>query len=348
MPPGKPEKFKNIASLIEKMISSENLSDGDSLPSERNMAAMFGVTQLTVRRALQILVEQGRIYKVPSKGNFVGKRPASSQGNKLIAFIIPENIIYFYNIFAAVESSLWVDGYHFILHISDSSQERERQILTSISELGVDAVVAAPGAGMEDAYKGLDIPLVFFDSFLDGVDAPYVVSDDREGAYQITKYLIGLGHKKIAHIGGGNDVTAVNRKNGWSSALKDNGVEVYEELFLNGRFNRDWGYYAAKELFSGKVEPTAIFCASDFVAAGAFRALRELRVKVPEDCSIVGFGDTSLAIDLSLTSVSQHSEQIAVAISSLLRDILQGKTPYPKENIIKTTPVIRTSSAVSL
>ena len=92
-----------------------------------------------------------------------------------------------------------------------------------------------------------------------------------------------------------------------------------------------------------KHPPTAILCGNDTIAAGAFRFLASKGIRVPEDCSLCGFGNTTVAEDLDLTSVSQHTPKIAEAIRNNLQIIMRGETPSA-ETIINTTLIVRRST----
>jgi GntR family transcriptional regulator len=93
---GKPEKFSNLAEDIRQLIYKEQLKQNETLPSERKLAEIFSVNHLTVRKALKLLEQQGIIYKVPSRGNFVGTKPVVSRTNSLIGLLLPEKEIFFF------------------------------------------------------------------------------------------------------------------------------------------------------------------------------------------------------------------------------------------------------------
>ncbi len=338
MAPGKPEKYTAIARGIERLIVERQLKKGDKLPSERSLAEQFEVTQLTVRRALAALVEQGRIHKEPSRGNFVGPAPRQSSGLGLVAFLVPEHEIYFYSVFAALEKELSAAGLHPVVHITGSSVAKEESLLRYFDANGFDAVIAVPNAECAGVYAEMLTPVVFFDNRIEELDIPSVISDDFGGAFSLTEYLISMGHRRIAHIGGGDDLTAKQRLSGWREALKKHQIEVDESLVMVNSYSRDWGYYAAREMPSEN-PPTALFCANDTLAAGVIRYLHEHNL----NCSVTGFGDTEIAGDLDLTSVSQSCDLIAANICRIVMRLLRHEKPLRRENIIAAAPVIRNS-----
>jgi len=189
----------------------------------------------------------------------------------------------------------------------------------------------------------LSLPLVCFDIFLPDSNAPHVISDDYEGAVMAAKHLLSLGHTAIAHIGSMYDRTAELRHKGLLDTLKQAGVKQPDCYLKVKEPTRQWGYAAAAELFALNNRPTAIFCGNDTIAAGVKRYCSEHGIQVPEQCSLVGFGDTAVAQDLDLTSVSQHTGQIADAIWNLLRRMLDGEQ-VPAETIVPTSLILRNST----
>ena len=188
------------------------------------------------------------------------------------------------------------------------------------------------------AARKLSIPVMFFDNKIDELDIPYVISDDFGGAYGLTEYLISMGHQRIAHIGGGDDITAQQRLAGWKAAMLDHDIMVDESLVMLNSYSRDWGYYAAREILNDN-PPTALFCGNDTLAAGAMRYLHEYNIT----CSVTGFGDTEIAGDLDLTSVNQAQDLIAANIARILSRLLRHEKPLRIENIINAKTVIRNS-----
>lgn len=138
-------------------------------------------------------------------------------------------------------------------------------------------------------------------------------SKSFDGAYEAVSYLIKKGHKKIAHITGDiNQLTAIQRLQGYKKALEDNNIKPSCNLIIKGDYTEASGYNALKKLLQ-KSKPTAIFIANDCMALGAIKAINELNLKIPEDLSIIGFDDIELAryIKPSLSTVKIPFEKMA-------------------------------------
>ena len=340
---GKPEKYLALAEVIRQYIQENKLKRHDMLPPERRMAEMFEVNHLTLRKALRLLEQEKRIYKEPSRGNFVGSRANSGKGRHLVGLLFPDHEIFYYNIFAELEERLSAAGLHPVVHLTHNSRKKEEDILDFVQEQEFAALLAVPNPVCAEKYASLNLPLICFDVCLPESVAPHVVSDDYNGAAMAARHLLSLGHTAIAHIGSMYDRTAELRRNGLIDTLQKHGIALPPSYLKAKEPTRQWGYAAAAELFAMPNPPTAILCGNDTIAAGVRRYCFEHNINVPKQCSLIGFGDTSVAEDLDLTSVSQHTDKIAMALWSLLRRKLDGDD-VPQETMIPTSLILRNST----
>ena len=344
---GKPEKYLALAETIRSYIQEQKLKKNDPLPPERRLAELFDVNHLTLRKALRLLEQEKRIYKEPSRGNFVGTKPNSGKNNQLVGLIFPDHEMFYYNIFAELEERLSSAGLHLVVHLTHNSRKKEEDILEFMQEQEFAALLAVPNPACAEKYAQLSLPLICFDIFLPGSAVPHVVSDDYEGAVMATRHLLALGHTAIAHIGSMYDRTAELRHNGLIDTLQKHGIELPASYLKAKEPTRQWGYAAASELFALPNPPTAIFCGNDTIAAGVRRYCYEHQITIPAQCSLVGFGDTSIAEDLDLTSVSQHTDKIAMALWNLLRLKLNGDETT-QETVIPTSLILRNSTGAKI
>ncbi|WP_297165746.1 LacI family DNA-binding transcriptional regulator, partial [Thermogemmatispora sp.] len=178
-------------------------------------------------------------------------------------------------------------------------------------------------------------PLVLVDNYIPGTDA--VLGNNLDGARLAVEYLISLGHRRIAFMGGPfmaeaaehqgkqpprNRVYTIERRaQGYRLALLEAGLPVLPELYEDGGLSMDGGYLACKRLLERKEQFSALFCANDEMAVGAMKALREAGLRLPEDVSLVGFDDIDMVEHLTpaLTTVRVNKEALgAVALRRLL------------------------------
>jgi DNA-binding LacI/PurR family transcriptional regulator len=193
------------------------------------------------------------------------------------------------------------------------------------------------------------IPYVMIDPAVDpppGV--PSVGASNWAGGVSATEHLLALGHQRIAAIGGfRRKVCSSARIAGYRSALAAAGVRVRTEYIRYGNFSPDLGYLRTLELLDLPEPPTAVFVCSDPMALGAFRALAERGVRVPDDISVVGFDDLPEAgwANPGLTTVRQPlSEMAATAVRTLIR-MMDGEVPESTRTELSTRLVERASTA---
>ena len=177
----------------------------------------------------------------------------------------------------------------------------------------------------------------------------FVEVDNVTGAYTATTHLIRLGRRRIALITGpSGSLAAEDRKRGYLNALQERRVRVDESLIIRGDFTETSGYEEMKRLLPH--EPDAVFVASDSMALGALRALREAGKRVPDEVAVVGFDDIPQAATAnpSLTTVRQPIQQTGVLAVEMLIDILENGGDPPRRIILPTELVIRSSCGSQL
>ena len=177
---------------------------------------------------------------------------------------------------------------------------------------------------------------------------PTVGIDDRSAAADMTRYLMGLGHERIAVIGGPSSHLASQlRFEGFCDAMLDAGREVRSDLIIEGDFTYRSGLDIAEQLFAATELPTAVFAFNDDMAAGAITGAYRARLDVPGDVSIVGFDDTANAASLypPLTTVRQPIRQLAEQAIELLVGQFEGTAGTPAAALLDYEIIERASAA---
>lgn len=215
-------------------------------------------------------------------------------------------------------------GYHLVVEVlkERGDEAKLRRVLNSIR---FDGVVLSPPICDDlvvlNALRASGVPTARIGPGLDAPDMVQVQIDDYRAAYEMTEYLIGKGHKRIAFIKGDpNHACSMERERGYVRALQGHGIPVSYDLMVPGMFSFASGRAAAETLFAGAVRPTAIFAANDEMAAGVLAVARERGIQVPSELSIVGFDDDAVATVVSpaLTTVRQPVEEMAAAAFEML------------------------------
>lgn len=252
--------------------------------------------------------------------------------------------------FRSIKSVLGGAGYDLLIF---SNQKRETQSFRSICyEKGVDGVVLIltgkkrTDERIHELHKFF--PTVYIDSLPHNkMKVNFVESDNELGAYEATRYLIGLGHHNILKIAGDKIAkSSFDRIEGYRQALDEFEIGFNEDLVKYSHFSREEAYQAAKLFFSKPTDVTAVFASSDLMAFGVIDALKDLGLKVPEDISVVGFDDIEETkyFNPTLTTVHQKRLELGETASKILVDLIQKKDGVIQHVSIPPRLVIRGSS----
>jgi LacI family transcriptional regulator len=257
---------------------------------------------------------------------------------------------FFANVASHITAELHTKGYSVIISDCGEDDRIEAEMLTQLADRRMDGLLISPASRKPALFEGLyrsGLPIVFFDRYFEDSIIPYVSSHNYQGAYQITKYLIQAGHKRIACIQATNDVMPVTtRLRGYIAAMKEAGLTP--DCVGNG-FSLQNGYIETKLLLSRSQKPTAIFAFTNPIALGAIKALREESVSIPRDISLVTFDDSEYLnfLDPPITCVEQPLLEMArISVKILLQHIErpQGAAINHPEKILLNPQIIHRQS----
>ena len=243
-------------------------------------------------------------------------------------------------------------GYELLIHpcqyVSADVRRELHDLIGRVRPTGI--VLAAPLSNMAHVVNAIAetrTPLVCLSPGTDAPDRPAVTTNDREICAEMTRYLASLGHRRIAFISGNPDHKAVcNRLPGYVDGLRQSGIENDARLVVAGDNSVKSGEAAAGSLLALDPPPTAIFAANDDMAAGVIRVALLKGLRIPDDLSVAGFDDTSLASHVfpALTTIRQPLARMAErAVQALIGN---GNDPGPGAGtvIVPSTLVIRDST----
>ncbi|WJH25359.1 LacI family DNA-binding transcriptional regulator [Pseudarthrobacter defluvii] len=242
--------------------------------------------------------------------------------------------------YGTVVSSLNLDGSRIRPWLANLAERKSDGLLMAVYQLDAKQI---------QRVKSLGIPVVLIDPVgQPGPDLTTVGAANWEGGYSATEHLLQLGHKRIAMIGGREDLQCSSaREDGYVSALRRAGIALDPALIVPGDFSMEAGEAAARKLLELPDRPTAIFTGNDGQALGAYRAARAAGLRIPEDLSIIGFDDIPAAewVEPGLTTIRQPVVQMAeTAMRALLRH-LDGDEELPQRIELGTELVVRGSTA---
>jgi LacI family transcriptional regulator len=243
------------------------------------------------------------------------------------------------------EQVLHSAGYTMILSSSQYSSEREREILSLFRRRRVDGILCTIGreddAEVLSILRNSGIALVMVDRTAD-LDADSVGTDHFDSALQATSYLLTLGHSRIGLITVTDQVrTGRERLQGFMQAHHNAGVAFEQRLTALRGFSAEYGYRTAYEWLIGSEAPTALLAGANQMA-GVLKAVRALNLKVPEDISLISFGDTDLA-ELNtppLTVVRWSTEGVGRTAAVVLLSRMRGTAGEARLNLISPVELI--------
>jgi LacI family transcriptional regulator len=191
-------------------------------------------------------------------------------------------------------------------------------------------------------------PVVVLDRSVPNVKTDVVRCDSEEGAYQLTRLLLSLGHREIAILNGPLNVsTAKDRLNGYRKALSKAGIPKSKWQEYSGSFTQASGYEMTRRAFTGTPKPTALFAANNFIAYGVLKALQEMGLRMPEDVAVTGFDDLPpalVAFPFLTVAVQPAYEMGKKAIEILLNKLGSEASDQYQEVILSAEIIIRQSS----
>jgi DNA-binding LacI/PurR family transcriptional regulator len=245
-------------------------------------------------------------------------------------------------------------GYTLLLANSDEDAARERKILETLRAEGVAGIIFVPINPARDAYRDVLAPplhTVAVDRSPSNLRPDLVTVDNVEGTRIGVAHLLDLGHRDVALLGGpSRHSTAKERERGYEQALREAGRPIRPELVYYGDFREGGGYDGMKALIALPRRPTAVFVANNLMTLGAFRALHEAGIRIPEEVAVVGFDDMPWATSLNppLTVVTQPSQEIGSSAADLLLDRIARPDRAVRHMILETKLVVRASCGASL
>lgn len=303
-----------------------------------------------------------RVLSIAKKMNYIPNTMARSlvtRQTKTIGLIIPDiTNPFFPEIARGAEDKASLCRYSIIYCNTDDSAATEDKYIETLNEKMVDGIILAHSSDREEGLSGLKkcrVPIVLIDR---DYEIPNVVGkvlvDNTTASRKGVAYLLEKGYKKIVYIAGPmNTQTAKDRLEGYKIALSEKGMPHQASHVKIGEYKSQWGETAAKAFMDEGIEFDAIFCGNDLIAIGAIKALKNAKLRIPEDIGVMGFDDIYMArmVDPELTTIKQPNYEMGFSAAELLINALENtnkKANQPEGEVIKvildTELIIRKST----
>ena len=329
----------------------------------KDVAALAGVHPGTASRAINVatrdLVNEETARRVLAAADELGYRPnpiargLKTSRSYTVGVLIPDltNPL-FPRIVRGIQDKLEESGYTPLIANTDNDPARERADIEAMRARQVDGLITATAHRHDDLEidgAGGELPVVLVNRRHEQGTRPSVVADDRLGVRLAIEHLVALGHRRIAHLAGPQDLsTGYLRLQGFREALADAGIEYDDELVLAAdAFVEEEGERLCNELLDRGLEVTAIFAGNDLMALGCYDAFVARGIVCPDQISVVGFNDMPFAawFDPPLTTVHLPQYEIGERAAELLLERLRDPAAEPTQMLLEPTLAVRGSTA---
>jgi len=301
----------------------------------KDIAVLAGVSKSTVSRYLNQgyvsaeKAEQVRrvIEETGYQTNFFAKR-LKMKYSKLVGIVLPRmDSVTVGKLLSGIHRVFQPKDYQGILMVSNLSKEKELENILSLQQQGVDGIlVDSVGITKEhlEIQAALDIPIMFTGQM--HPDVHYIKLDDRAAGRMMGAYLKELCHKRavFAGVNESDQAVGVERKQGFMDAfLEDN--EGAEVKFVETGFDFTSAYNSAEKILRWR--PSVVVGATDNICLGLLRYFHEKRVRVPEECSVAGFGgyEVGAVVYPALTTVAFDYEMVGMKTAQGMLSLIRGK-----------------------
>ncbi len=349
--------YKQIYEHLRKDILEETYKSSELLPSERELCEKFKVDRITVRKSLDLLVEDGLVMKKAGLGTIVKDLPLHRNipsGSKNILFILPKSpnsvdrITESFNssLFYRIENECKKSGYSLIYSTAGNDDDYAK--VSNGNNISGLILVSKIHDKLLDEIKRTQIPAVVVNNY--SKEFTSIVSDNEKGAYDAVKHFLESGHERIGILLGTDGyLTTEERFNGYKKALSESNIDWKCQSIFKGQWTFESGFRAMKEMLKDtNPHPTAIFVSNDTTAIGAIEAAKEEGCSIPGDISVIGFDNieqcdyvhpklTSVAVDIDLmarAACQQLFDQIETGVSLTLKIVTPTKLVI-RESVMK-------------
>ncbi len=255
---------------------------------------------------------------------------------------------FFAEVMAGVEQYCQKNQYNLIIATTGGDAKRLQQNLQTLMHKQVDGLLLMCGDSrfQADIELAISLPLVVMDWWFTELNADKILENSALGGYLATKALIDAGHRKIGIITGNlKKSVAQNRLQGYKNALSEAKIALNPHWIVASHFDFEGGVLGIQSLLTQSSRPTAVFCCSDTIAVGAYQAIQQQGLRIPQDLSIMGYDDIELARYLSppLSTICQPKAELGkLAVEALLQRIKNPNENY-RTLVLEPTCILRGS-----
>jgi DNA-binding LacI/PurR family transcriptional regulator len=351
--------YQQVAADIRRKIVNGEMPVGSRIPPHRDLSTQYGVSIITINKALSGLVSEGLLHSHVGRGTFVMVRPASTSGIAApitIGFVLRDLSSPFFSLVAhGAQQRADALGVGVIFASSSNRLDREEEQLNRLLALGVHGLIVVSMSRtfrLSDSLQALhdsNFPFVMV-SYTAGDDVPFVGADLDACGYTAGRHLLSCGHQRLGYlIDRKGSLNGELRMGGYRRAAEEAGLPIDDAFVFEHQFEGEWndynsGYAVGEQLARLETRPDAMFCFNDLSALGLEDGLLDGGIRIPDDVAIVGLDDIELAARarVPLTTLRQPVHDIGARALDTLLSKMRGEKPlirqlFPSELVIRAS-----------
>lgn len=352
-------KYLQLKQEILSWLHSGEWKPHDLLPSENALASQFGMSRQTVRQTLSELEQEGYLYRQRGKGTYVAppdyvKSGAAGAAVGMVTTYISDYI--FPHIVRGAEAVLRSRGMGLYLTSTDNDKQREKDSLQLMAERSVGGLIVEPTKSAEGnpnleqylAFRYRGVPVVMINARYPELDCPCLIVDDEAGGFAAAEHLIQLGHRRIAGLFKTDDLQGTRRMKGFLRALRQHGVPVMPDGIVTYASENKWSRPAEllADMLRREDRPTALVCYNDELAVALLETIRQAGLSVPDDLSLVGFDDSTLAqaAEVKLTTLTHPKTAMGERAAEMLLRLMADPSAEGEDVTYAPKLIVREST----
>ncbi len=354
-----PQYFQLQTWLIEQ-IEQGVFRENEKIPTEEEFVKITGLARATIRQAVQNLVNMGYLRRRRRLGTFVLAQD-KNQTKALIIGILVADIRSGYTpeLARGAGDEAAKTKHSIILCNTDDLFIKADFYADRLIEHGVSGVIFVPTASSDE--KNLQIvhkltrngiPVVLADRQVPGADVDSITTDNFEGGWKATDYLLEKGHKNVAILLSTLFSTERERLHGYLKAHSDRNMTVHDSFIFthDERFNETFYIEPIKKLLNSKKEITAVFAGHDRIAYLIYSIAAEMGLRIPQDLSVIGYDDLPFSNNqtISLTTMHQPIYEMGQESMRMILNRIQKRTEEPVQVKVLASHLVERESVKSI
>lgn len=346
--------YAKIYNDLKAKISTGIFQIGDMIPPEKELVQIYGVSRITVQKAVNLLAKDGIVERKSGVGTFVIDSDNKEIPKRFIGLILPGLTDSYGNrLLQTIISEAEKSNYQLVLKFSEESQHKESALVDELINMPVDGLLIEPVQRNfydENLIKKIysDFPIVILDKELDGIDSMFVGSDHYTGAFESADLIIKKGHRNVVVIGYAHikNTTLEERIEAFTAAfwetttplVSKHVARIIRSTYLSTDLALLKSDVSLIKSFIDAIQPTCVICLDTHVTGLVQEALSELHLSFPDDISLFGFdSNNSSYLSTNYTYLMQDENAIGVKSVELLKKAIRNEPIENRRLLISTT-----------